>query len=185
GFPALFFASAIVLRIASRPAIGMGDVEHGFFAPIIVQGCHPVGTAVHDRMLAGQVAPELAQNLCKLFTRVGSVRRRRGGILRQPFSQAGAGSFGADVPQFLAPIPFGAGGFGRFAFRVRNRQILPFLLVHEILFATLLRCASSVAICLWPCATVHLIPFWVCDPSCRMHVCFRFSLFRCWLAYLL
>src|SRR4029077_16817891 len=91
----------------------------------------------------------------------------------------------ADVPELLAPVPFGAQGLSSFALGVGHSQILTVLLFHEILFATLLRCASSVAICLWPCATVHLIPFWVCDPSCRVHVCFRFSLFRCWLAYLL
>ena len=83
--PTLFFASAIVLRIARWSAIGVRDVEHGFLAPIIVQGCHPVRTAVHNRMLAGQVAPQFAQDSRKFFTRAG-FGRRRGRILREPFS---------------------------------------------------------------------------------------------------
>ena len=50
-----------------------------------LQGCHPVRTAVHNRMLAGQVATQLAQDIRKFFTRAG-LGHRRGRILREPFS---------------------------------------------------------------------------------------------------
>jgi hypothetical protein len=47
-------ADAIVVAegyATAATAIGVRDVEHGFLAPIIVQGCHPVRTAVHNWML--------------------------------------------------------------------------------------------------------------------------------------
>jgi hypothetical protein len=46
-------------------------------------------------------------------------------------------SFGADVPQFLAPIPFGAGGFGRF--RVPRKEQLSIGALPPTLSSTLTR----------------------------------------------
>src|SRR4029077_7933695 len=52
-FPASLLAGPVVLRVAGRTAVQVSDIENGLLAPVIVQGCHPVRTAVHDRMIAG------------------------------------------------------------------------------------------------------------------------------------
>src|SRR5271166_6960789 len=52
-FPALFFPGPIIFGVAGRPAVGVSNIEKRFFTAVIVQRCHPVGTAVHDRMRPG------------------------------------------------------------------------------------------------------------------------------------
>jgi hypothetical protein len=120
GFPADDLFGPVVFRVAVRHAVLVGDIKNGELAPLIVRGRDPLRVAVHDRVLAFDNSPDLAQHRGEFRP---WIQRRHRLMLRFPFGDFFAVCFRSHVPSFFRRVPTCPERFRLVAFSVGNSQV--------------------------------------------------------------